>query len=40
VILAIAVLALGLYPKMLTDLMEPTVQNLLHHIMQSKLPGA
>ena len=40
IVLAIAVLALGLYPKMLTDVMEPSVQNLLQHIMQSKLPGA
>ena len=40
VVLAIAVLALGLYPKMLTDLMEPTVQHLLQVGLQSKLPGA
>ena len=36
-ILAIAVLALGLYPKMLTDIMEPSVQHLLNCGLQSKL---
>ena len=40
VVLALAVLALGLYPKMLTELMEPTVQHLLQVSLQSKLPGA
>ena len=39
-ILAIAVLALGLYPKMLTDIMEPSVQHLLNCGLQSKLVGA
>jgi NADH-quinone oxidoreductase subunit M len=37
VILAIAVLALGLYPAPLIEMMEPTVENLLSHITQSKL---
>jgi len=37
VILAIAVLALGLYPLPLIEMMEPTVENLLSHITQSKL---
>jgi NADH-quinone oxidoreductase subunit M len=36
-LLAIAVLALGLYPKMLTDIMEPSVQHLLNCGLQSKL---
>ncbi len=37
VILAVAVLAMGLYPKPLTDLMNPTLQELLTHVAQSKL---
>ena len=35
-ILAIAVLALGLYPKALTDVMEPTLQHLVQLISVSK----
>jgi len=37
-ILAVAVLALGLYPAPLVDVMHVSVENLLHHIAQSKLP--
>ncbi|HWQ94755.1 MAG TPA: NADH-quinone oxidoreductase subunit M [Gammaproteobacteria bacterium] len=35
--LAVAVLWLGLWPAPLTDVMHPTVQNLLEHISKSKL---
>jgi len=37
-VLAIAVLALGLYPAPLVDVMHASVDNLLQHIAQSKLP--
>jgi len=37
-ILAVAVLALGLYPAPLVDVMHVSVENLLQHIAQSKLP--
>jgi len=37
VILAVAVLAMGLYPKPLADLMNPTLQELLRHVAQGKL---
>ena len=36
-VLAISVLALGLYPAPLTELMHATVDNLLLHIVQTKL---
>ena len=36
-ILAVAVLAMGLWPQPLTDLMNPTLQELLRHVAQSKL---
>jgi NADH-quinone oxidoreductase subunit M len=36
-VLAIAVLALGLYPAPLLEVMKPTIDNLLQHIMTSKL---
>jgi len=36
-ILAIAILALGLYPAPLVDVMHVSVENLLQHIAQSKL---
>ena len=36
-ILAIAVMALGLYPAPLVDVMHVSVENLLQHITQSKL---
>jgi NADH-quinone oxidoreductase subunit M len=37
IILAISVLALGLYPGPLVDMMTPTIENLISHITQSKL---
>jgi NADH-quinone oxidoreductase subunit M len=36
-ILAIAVLALGLWPDPLVDVMHATIDNLLNHIANSKL---
>ncbi len=36
-ILAAAVLWMGLYPKPFTDVMNPTIQELLRHIAQSKI---
>ncbi|MFB3064698.1 MAG: NADH-quinone oxidoreductase subunit M, partial [Gammaproteobacteria bacterium] len=35
--LALAVLLLGVWPDPLTEVMEVTLDNLLQHIMQSKL---
>jgi NADH-quinone oxidoreductase subunit M len=37
-LLAVAVLAVGLYPAPLTDVMEATVQHLVQQIALSKLP--
>ncbi|MCW9048135.1 MAG: NADH-quinone oxidoreductase subunit M [Gammaproteobacteria bacterium] len=37
-ILAVSILALGLYPAPLVDVMHVSVDNLLQHITQSKLP--
>ncbi len=37
-ILAIAVLALGLYPAPLVDVMHASVDNLLQHVAESKIP--
>ena len=37
-VLALAVLALGLYPAPLVDVMHVSVDNLLQHVAQSKLP--
>ncbi|MEP7067822.1 MAG: NADH-quinone oxidoreductase subunit M [Usitatibacter sp.] len=37
VLLAVSVLAMGLYPKPLADLMNPSIQELLRHVAQSKL---
>jgi NADH-quinone oxidoreductase subunit M len=37
VLLAACVLALGLYPKPLSDVMNPTIQQLLEHVAESKL---
>ncbi|MBK1647665.1 NADH-quinone oxidoreductase subunit M [Rhabdochromatium marinum] len=37
--LAAAVLAIGLWPKPLIDVMEPTIENLVAQIQISKLPG-
>ena len=38
-ILAIAVLWMGLYPKPVTDAMNPSVTELLRHVAQTKIPG-
>ena len=35
-ILAVAVLALGIWPAPLLEVMQPTVENLVQHIMTSK----
>lgn len=37
-VLAVAVLAMGLYPKPFTDVMHVSVTELLKHVAQSKLP--
>ena len=37
-ILAVAVLYMGVYPKPFTDVMDPSVAELLKHVAQSKLP--
>jgi NADH-quinone oxidoreductase subunit M len=37
-VLAVAVLAMGVYPKPITDVMHTSVNNLLAHVAQSKLP--
>ena len=37
VILAVAVLAMGLFPNVLAEVMNPTLQELLRHVAQSKL---
>jgi len=39
-VLAAAVLAIGLWPKPLVDVMEPTIENLVTQIQVSKLPDA
>jgi NADH-quinone oxidoreductase subunit M len=39
-ILAVAVLAVGLWPQPLVELMHVSVEDLLQHIQQSKLPAA
>jgi NADH-quinone oxidoreductase subunit M len=36
-VMAIAVLAMGLYPKPFTDAIDPSVQALLKHVAQSKI---
>jgi len=38
-VLAVAVLAMGLYPKPFTDVMHTSVTELLRHVAQSKIPG-
>jgi NADH-quinone oxidoreductase subunit M len=37
-VLAVLVLAMGLYPKPFTDVMHASVVDLLAHVAQSKLP--
>lgn len=37
-VLAVLVLAMGIYPKPVTDVMHTSVNNLLAHVAQSKLP--
>ncbi|CAN5327746.1 NADH-quinone oxidoreductase subunit M [soil metagenome] len=37
--LSVAVLAVGVYPAPLIDVMQATLNDLIAHIMQSKLPG-
>jgi NADH-quinone oxidoreductase subunit M len=37
VILAVAVLALGIYPKPLADVANPSIHKLLEHVERSKL---
>jgi NADH-quinone oxidoreductase subunit M len=37
VILAVFVMLLGVYPKPLTDVMNPSIQSLLQHVAQSKV---
>jgi NADH-quinone oxidoreductase subunit M len=39
VLLAVAVMWMGLYPRPLADVMNPTLQELLRHVMQSKVVG-
>ncbi len=39
VLLAAAVMWMGLYPKPVTDLMDASVANLLQHVSRSKLPA-
>lgn len=38
--LAVATLAIGIWPKPLVDVMEPSIQNLVQHVQVSKLPDA
>jgi len=38
-LLAIAVLYMGVYPKPFTDVMDPSVAELLRHVAVSKLPN-
>jgi NADH-quinone oxidoreductase subunit M len=38
-VLAVAVLWMGLYPKPITDAMNPTVTELLRHVAITKIPG-
>jgi NADH-quinone oxidoreductase subunit M len=39
-LLAAAVLWMGVYPKPVTDLMDASVKHLVEHVQQSKLPTA
>jgi NADH-quinone oxidoreductase subunit M len=36
-LLAVAVLAMGVYPKPMTDVINPSVELLLQHVAQTKL---
>jgi NADH-quinone oxidoreductase subunit M len=36
-VLAVAVLALGLWPAPLLDVMRPTIEQLVHHMMATKV---
>ncbi|NBW90077.1 MAG: NADH-quinone oxidoreductase subunit M, partial [Gammaproteobacteria bacterium] len=38
-VLAVGVLALGLWPAPLLEVMQPSVQHLVEQIVSSKLPG-
>jgi NADH-quinone oxidoreductase subunit M len=38
IVLAVLTLFMGLYPKPFTDVMHVSVENLLSHVAQSKLP--
>jgi len=38
-LLAVAVIAMGVYPKPFTDVMDASVAQLLSHVAQSKLPN-
>lgn len=38
--LAVVVLLFGIWPAPLVDVMSPSVENLLHHVAESKLPSA
>ncbi len=37
VLLAVCVIAMGVYPKPLSDVMNPTIQQLLQHVAESKI---
>ena len=37
IVLAVCVLALGIYPKPIADVMNPSIQELLRHVSQSKI---
>jgi NADH-quinone oxidoreductase subunit M len=37
VLLAVAVLAMGIYPKPFSDVMNPSIDGLLKHVAESKL---
>jgi NADH-quinone oxidoreductase subunit M len=39
VVLAVLVLWMGLHPKPFSDVMNPTIQELLRHVAQSKVGG-
>ncbi|KAA6185245.1 NADH-quinone oxidoreductase subunit M [Thiohalocapsa marina] len=39
-VLAAATLAIGIWPKPLVDVMEPTIENLVQQVQVSKLPGS